>query len=204
MKIAGVGVAVALVAVAGAVWYLRQTDDTSLTEAPEEIANEETAPSQPARVETEGQVETDVEGAVSEAEEALREAGDGAAAVLEDALGDIQDQATALGEDASAVVESTQEALSEAVSEALPEGGAAASAEAGASVSAEGAETGSETAAAFLTPEGFNYDKVIEMIDGSALDPLKKTAVKSAITQARDNPELLKVALEQARSALGF
>ncbi|TNJ42817.1 hypothetical protein FGE21_10830 [Phaeobacter sp. B1627] len=213
MKIAGVGLAVALVAVAGGVWYLNRSEEEGLTEAPTEAANEQTAPAPSASAETEVQVEADVEEAVTEAEDAvteaeevLQDAGDAAAEALEDAVEDIEEQATALGAEASSAVESAQEglsdALSDAVSDALPEGdtSASASVEAEAGVAADGADT----AASFLTADGFNYDKVIEMIDGSDLDPLKKVAVKSAITQARDNPELLKVALEQARSALGF
>ena len=40
-----------------------------------------------------------------------------------------------------------------------------------------------------LTPEGFNLDKVGEMIDGSELGTFKKTALKTALDGAKDNPE---------------
>ena len=55
-----------------------------------------------------------------------------------------------------------------------------------------------------LTPEGFNLDKVGEMIDGSELGTLKKTALKTALDGAKDNPELLNGVLEQIKTALGM
>ena len=55
-----------------------------------------------------------------------------------------------------------------------------------------------------LTADGFDLDKVVELIDTSALDPLKKTMLISAVTQASENPELLQAALDQVKGALGF
>ena len=40
MKIAGVGAAIGLVVVAGAVWYLNQPDEQAVTATPAEVANE--------------------------------------------------------------------------------------------------------------------------------------------------------------------
>ncbi|VCU58365.1 Merozoite surface protein-9 precursor [Tritonibacter mobilis] len=40
MKIAGVGAAIGLVVVAGAVWYLNQPDEQAVTDTPAEVANE--------------------------------------------------------------------------------------------------------------------------------------------------------------------
>ena len=42
------------------------------------------------------------------------------------------------------------------------------------------------------------------MIDGSDLGAIQKTALKAAIDQAKDNPELLGTALEKAKEALGL
>jgi hypothetical protein len=42
------------------------------------------------------------------------------------------------------------------------------------------------------------------MIDGSSLDRMKKTLLLGAIDQAKNNRDLLKAALEQARGALGL
>jgi hypothetical protein len=55
-----------------------------------------------------------------------------------------------------------------------------------------------------LTVDGFDMTKVSEMIDASDLDVLQKTALKTSIEQAQNNPELLTQALETAKSALGM
>ena len=55
-----------------------------------------------------------------------------------------------------------------------------------------------------LTPEGFNLDKVGEIIDGSELGALKKIALKTALDSAKDNPELLNSVLEQIKGTLGM
>ena len=55
-----------------------------------------------------------------------------------------------------------------------------------------------------LTPEGFSLDKVTEMVNGSDLDGLKKTLLVGALEKAKDNPELLKAALDQIRAALSL
>lgn len=53
-----------------------------------------------------------------------------------------------------------------------------------------------------LTIEGFDFDKVIELIDASELNVLAKTAAKTALEQARSNPEILGDALEALRLQL--
>ena len=53
-----------------------------------------------------------------------------------------------------------------------------------------------------LTVDGFDLDKVSEMIDGSDLGVLQKTTLTTGLKAAQDNPELLKVALEKIRQAL--
>ena len=54
-----------------------------------------------------------------------------------------------------------------------------------------------------LTVDGFDFDKAIEMIDGSDLGAVQKTTLKAGLEQARDNPELLSQLLEQVRGAMG-
>ncbi len=54
-----------------------------------------------------------------------------------------------------------------------------------------------------LSPEGFDAAKVGEMVDGSSLDPLKKTMLKTAIEKAGDNPDMIKAVIEQIKGALG-
>ncbi|MEP5153347.1 MAG: hypothetical protein ABJQ89_10055, partial [Planktotalea sp.] len=55
-----------------------------------------------------------------------------------------------------------------------------------------------------LTTDGFNLDKVSEMIDGSEIGALKKTALKTALSSAQENPELLQGVLDQIKSAMGL
>lgn len=55
-----------------------------------------------------------------------------------------------------------------------------------------------------LTVDGFDYDKVIEAIDGSDLGAVQKTTLKTGLGQARDNPDMLKGILDQVRSALNL
>lgn len=52
--------------------------------------------------------------------------------------------------------------------------------------------------------DGFNIDAVNEMIDGSSLGALEKTALKGAVDQVKDNPELLQGALDKVKQALGL
>jgi len=54
-----------------------------------------------------------------------------------------------------------------------------------------------------LSAEGFDAAKVSEMVDGSSLDPLKKTMLKTAIEKAGDNPDMIKAVIEQIKGALG-
>ena len=55
-----------------------------------------------------------------------------------------------------------------------------------------------------LTTDGFDFDKIKGLIDGSDLDGLKKTLLVGALDQAKNNPDLLKAALDQVKSALGL
>jgi threonine dehydratase len=68
-------------------------------------------------------------------------------------------------------------------------------------------ETATEMAGAatdVLSGDGFDFAKVSEMIDGSSLDALKKAALKTAVEQAQNNPDLLKTALDSVKAALGM
>lgn len=55
-----------------------------------------------------------------------------------------------------------------------------------------------------FTADGFDLDKVVDLISGSSLDEATKLALATAVTQAKDNPELLNAALGQVKSALGL
>ena len=58
--------------------------------------------------------------------------------------------------------------------------------------------------ATLLTPEGFDYDSVIEAIEGSELSPVQKTVLTTTLQKAKDSPELLSAALDQVKAALGL
>lgn len=58
--------------------------------------------------------------------------------------------------------------------------------------------------AQYLSLDGFDFDKVIEMINGSELDAVKKTMLSSALTQAKDNPAVLSGVLDQVKAAMGL
>jgi hypothetical protein len=47
-------------------------------------------------------------------------------------------------------------------------------------------------------------EKVLGMVDGSDLGAGQKMLLKTGIEQAKDNPELLKAALEKVKEALGM
>jgi len=58
--------------------------------------------------------------------------------------------------------------------------------------------------ASLLTPEGFDADQVLEMINGSDLSAVQKTALSAAVNGAKDNPELLEATLTRIKEAMGM
>ena len=112
-------------------------------------------------------------------------------------------------DEAAEAVEATTEAVEETATEAVEETEAAAEA------AAEATEEAAEDAAAaveetaeevvdVLSPEGFDADAVIEMIDNSSLGDGQKRALKSAVETARNSPSVAADVLAQVRSALGM
>ena len=120
-----------------------------------------------------------VEAATEAVEEAVESAADAAEGVVEDAAEAAQEAVDEVVDQASEAVESATEAVTEAV------GG-------------EGALSD------VLTVDGFDFDKAVEMIDGSDLGAVQKTTLKAGLEQARDNPELLSQLLDQIRDAMGL
>ena len=55
-----------------------------------------------------------------------------------------------------------------------------------------------------MTVDGFNMEKVTEMIDGSDLGGMQKTLLSGLLTKAQENPEQLKAVLAQIREALNI
>ena len=55
-----------------------------------------------------------------------------------------------------------------------------------------------------LSVDGFNLDKVSDMIDSSAIGAFQKTALKTALEKAKDNPEVLQTVLDKIKEAAGL
>ena len=80
--------------------------------------------------------------------------------------------------------------------------GATAAAEVVAAAAAE--EAAAETGMAdLLTADGFDADKVIEMISNSDLSAVQQTVLSGAVNAIKDNPALLEATLTRLKEALG-
>tara|TARA_B110000879_G_scaffold82047_1_gene113942 strand:+ start:99 stop:605 length:507 start_codon:yes stop_codon:yes gene_type:complete len=66
------------------------------------------------------------------------------------------------------------------------------------------AEAASGGMADLLSVDGFDLDKVSEMIDGSEIGAFQKTALKTALEKAKDNPEVLQTVLDKIKEAAGL
>ncbi|MGR3635240.1 MAG: hypothetical protein ACU0BK_04860 [Shimia sp.] len=165
-----------------------------------------------------------VEAVTEEVEEAVETATD----LAEEAADAVSDAVESATDAATEAVEGATEAVTDAVDEAVEGASDAADAvtdaateatEAATETATEATEAATETVAEeageaatevtgsmldLLSPEGFDFDKVTEMVDGSELDVMKKTALKAALENAKDNPELLTQVLDQIKGALGL
>ena len=66
------------------------------------------------------------------------------------------------------------------------------------------AEVAAETGMAdLLTADGFDADKVIEMISNSDLSAVQQTVLSGAVNAIKDNPALLEATLTRLKEALG-
>ena len=54
-----------------------------------------------------------------------------------------------------------------------------------------------------LTVEGFDYDRVLEMVETSELSQMQKTVLTTSLEGARDNPELLQPVLDNIKELMG-
>ena len=139
------------------------------------------------------------EDAVENAQDAVKEAADAVKDVVEQAGAEAAEQAGAVAEAAEDSVGSATETVSEAAESATE-------AVEGAMEAATDAAPGSNSSdiATLLTPEGFDYDAVIETIEASDLTQFQKTALTTTVEKAKDSPELLSAALDQVKAALGL
>ncbi|HBQ35450.1 MAG TPA: hypothetical protein DD729_01190, partial [Rhodobacteraceae bacterium] len=69
---------------------------------------------------------------------------------------------------------------------------------------AAAAATDTSTMGKLLSVDGFDAAKISEMIDGSGLDTMKKTMLKTAIEKAAGNPDMIKAVIGQIKGALGM
>ena len=80
----------------------------------------------------------------------------------------------------------------------------AVTAEAVTDTAAATAEAASGGMADLLSVDGFDLDKVSEMIDGSEIGAFQKIALKTALEKAKDNPEVLQTVLDKIKEAAGL
>jgi F0F1-type ATP synthase membrane subunit b/b' len=182
-------IVVILVALGLGAYFLSQgvpEDIEDATSAPQEVVEE-----------TVEEAETATDEAAETAEEAataVEEAVDEAAGAANDALEGLTEGAGEMAEDATATASEAADSAVEAANDA-----ANAVLEA-----ATGAPEGTPRLQDALTRDGFDFDTAIAAIEGSDVSEMTKRAARAALERARDNPELLPAAIEQARSILGL
>ncbi len=107
-------------------------------------------------------------------------------------------------------VKTQPEAVTEAATDAAADAAdaatdaAAVATEAATGATAETATSVTDEVKELFTVDGFNFEKVAEYIDGSELGGMQKTMLKTGLSKAQENPDLLKETLAKAREALGF
>ena len=133
--------------------------------------------------------------AVGDAVDATEGAVDGAVDAASDATASSAEAATteAATDTAAAADETATDAVA-GTAEAVTDTAAAAAT----------AEAASGGMADLLSVDGFDLDKVSEMIDGSEIGAFQKTALKTALEKAKDNPEVLQTVLDKIKEAAGL
>ena len=131
--------------------------------------------------------------AVGDAVDATEGAVDGAVDAASDATASSAEAATT--EAATDTAAAADETATDAV---------AGTAEAVTDTAAATAEAASGGMADLLSVDGFDLDKVSEMIDGSEIGAFQKTALKTALEKAKDNPEVLQTVLDKIKEAAGL
>ena len=111
-----------------------------------------------------------------------------------------QEAAGIAAEEAAAATAAAEEAAASAAAEEAAATAAAEEAAATAAAEEAAAETGM---ADLLTADGFDADKVIEMISNSDLSAVQQTVLSGAVNAIKDNPALLEATLTRLKEALG-
>ncbi|MEJ6745501.1 MAG: hypothetical protein QNK98_01825 [Yoonia sp.] len=105
---------------------------------------------------------------------------------------------------ATAAAEEAAAAANAAAEEAAAAAAAAATAAAEVVAAAAAEEAAAETGMAdLLTADGFDADKMIEMISNSDLSAVQQTVLSGAVNAIKDNPALLEATLTRLKEALG-
>ena len=199
----------AVVAVGGYLWYTGQSPQDAVSEAGEAIgapaALDSAAEAVGAAAEAAGDAAEGAVEAVGEAAEAAAEAATEAAEEVTDAVAETAEAVGEAAEAATDAVADTAEAAADTAAEAATDTAAEAT-ETATDTAAEAAATATEDldVTQLLTVDGFDFDKVVELIDGSEMNMIAKTAAKTALEQARNNPDLLKGSLDGLREQLGL
>lgn len=219
-------VVVLAIGAAGYLFWAGQTDDmpaidTAAPQAPapapatEETvqqavdATQEAADSAAANVEQTVQDATEAARAAADtAAGTAREMADEAAQAVDTAVDSATAAATAAAGAAAQAVDSATQAARDALQTATGTGGAteAPTPENVAALAAVATSAGMTEAEVqtVLSVEGFDLDRATAVITASDLGDLRKTLLTTALEQAQGNPDLLRIALDQTRSALGM
>ena len=145
--------------------------------------------------------DTAAEAATDMADEATAAAEEAAAA----AVAEVEAAAATAAAEAEAAAEvAAAEAAAAEVAAAEVAAAEAAAADAADAAAAEAAAAAPEGMAALLTPEGFDADKVAEMINGSELSAVQKTVLTGAVSAVKENPALLEATLARIKEAMGM
>ena len=170
-------------------------------DAPEALEEAKTTAGEAADTVTEAAQEAaeaagDAAGAAVEAAEEAAGAAEDAVTGATDAAGDAADAATdTSGEPAEAGAE-TVDGAPDPAADAVPEDSTE-------SLPEPEAQDAGRTPDA-LTAEGFDMERALNLIKGADLGAMQENLLIEGIKAAKDNPDLLRGALETAREALGY
>lgn len=197
----------ALVVVGGYLWMSAQNAPKSVEETTEpvtgtealdtatETANEAAAAAEEAAAAATAAAEEAAAAAAKAVTDAAEAAAQAAAEAVEAAAQAATDAATAATEAATTATEAATEAASEA---------ATALTETATDAATDTSDAAPAGAPDVLTVEGFDLAKANEMIETSQLGSTEKMLLSASLEQAQQNPELLNLALQEVRSALGL
>lgn len=205
MRFAAIVLLLAALLIGGYVWYgAQQAEEITVNDGTDQPPSEIDVPTAegvgtlPDEQEEEGAgpAETGDGGAPAvTGDEDAADAGDGQAA---DAGGE---QAAEAGDGQAA--DAGEEQAAETGDDQATEAGAGQAAEADAS-EAEGVALPTEELDRLLTVEGFDFDRIMQVLERADLPEPVKMATRSGLESARDQPELLQTVLNDLRERLGL